>query len=101
MFADDILVFASRRLDIKAVKKAVAEYERIAEAKVHFDKCEGLRLDVRRGNDTLLESFRWTEGPVHVLGGRFGPTSDWSEICWKYRLIWMIRWEPGFEGGCP
>ena len=26
-FADDITVFVSRRLDIKAVKKAVAEYE--------------------------------------------------------------------------
>ena len=36
-FADDITVFVSRRLDIKAVKKAVGEYERIAGAKVSFD----------------------------------------------------------------
>ena len=43
-FADDITVFVSRRLDIKAVKKAVGEYERIAGAKVNFDKSEGLRL---------------------------------------------------------
>ena len=43
-FADDISVFVSRRLDIKAVKKVVGEYERIAEAKVNFDKSEGLRF---------------------------------------------------------
>ena len=40
----DITVFVSRRLDIKAVKKAVSEFERIAGAKVNFDKSEGLRL---------------------------------------------------------
>ena len=44
-FADDITVFVSRRLDIKAVKK----YERIAGAKVNFDKSEGLRLGAWRG----------------------------------------------------
>ena len=43
-FADDITVFVPRCLDIKAVKKAVAEYERIARAKFNFDKSEGLRL---------------------------------------------------------
>ena len=43
-FADDITVFVSRRLDIKAVKEAVVEYKRIAGAKVNFDKSEGLRL---------------------------------------------------------
>ena len=37
-FADDITVFVSRRLDIKAVKEAVVEYKRIAGAKVNFDK---------------------------------------------------------------
>ena len=37
-FADDITVFVSRPLDIKAVKKAVGEYERIAGTKVSFDK---------------------------------------------------------------
>ena len=42
--ADDITVFVSRRLDIKAVKEAVVEYERIAGAKVNFDKSAGLRL---------------------------------------------------------
>ena len=47
-FADDITVFVSRRLHIKAVKKAVSEYERIAGAKVNFDKSEGLRLGAWR-----------------------------------------------------
>ena len=52
-FPDDITVFVSRRLDIKAVKKAVCEYERIAGAKVNFDKSEGLRLGAWRGSDTF------------------------------------------------
>ena len=34
--------------DIEAVKKAVGEYERIAGAKVNFDKSEGLRLGAWR-----------------------------------------------------
>ena len=41
-FADDITIFVSRCLDVEAVKKAVGEYERIAGAKVNFDKSEGL-----------------------------------------------------------
>ena len=32
----DITVFVSHHLDIKAVKKVVAEYEQIAEAKINF-----------------------------------------------------------------
>ena len=48
-FADDITVFVSRRLDIKAVKEAVVEYERIAGAKINFDKSEGLQLGAWRG----------------------------------------------------
>ena len=43
-FADVITAFVSRCLDIKAVKKAVGEYEWRAGAKVNFDKSEGLRL---------------------------------------------------------
>ena len=43
-YADDITVFVSRRLNKKAVKKAVARYEQIARAKINFDKSEGLRL---------------------------------------------------------
>ena len=44
-----ISVFVSRRLDIKAVKKAVGKYEQIAGAKVNFDKSKGLRLGAWRG----------------------------------------------------
>ena len=43
-FADDITVFVSRRLDLKAVTKAGGEYELIPGAKINFDKSEGLRL---------------------------------------------------------
>ena len=38
--SDDITVFVSRRLDKKALKKEVGEYERIAGAKVNFDKSQ-------------------------------------------------------------
>ena len=67
-FADDITFFVSRRLDIKAVKKAVGEYERITGAKVNFDKSEGLRLGAWRGSNTLPGPFRWSDGPVRILG---------------------------------
>ena len=46
-------MIVSRRLDIRAGKKAVSEYERILGAKVNFDKSEGLRLGAWRGSDTL------------------------------------------------
>ena len=57
-FADDNTVFVSRRLDIKAVKEAVVEYEWIAGAKVNFDKSEGLRRGAWRGSNTLPGPFR-------------------------------------------
>ena len=72
-FADDITVFVSRRLDIKTVKEAVVEYERIAGAKVNFDKSEGLRLGAWRGSNTLPGPFRWSDVPVRILGVWFGP----------------------------
>ena len=65
-FADDITVFVSHRLDINAVKKAVGEYERIAGAKVNFDKSEGMWLSAWRSSDTL-------PGSIHILGVWFGP----------------------------
>ena len=69
-FADDITVFVSRRQDIETEKKAVSEYERIAGAKVNFDKSEDLRLHAWRGSDTLPGPFRWSDGPVRILGVR-------------------------------
>ena len=82
----DITVFVSHHLDIEAVKKAVGEYKQIAGAKVSFDKSKGLRLGAWRGSDTLPGPFRWSDGPVRILGGSSGPTSNWSEIGRKYKL---------------
>ena len=75
-YADDITVFVSHRLDIKAVKKAVARYERMAGA-INFDKSEGLRLGSWRGSDLLLKPFRNLEvwfGPGLQL------ERNWSEV---------------------
>ena len=94
-FANDITVFVSRRLDIRAVKKTVGEYEQIAGAKVNFES-KSLRLGAWRGSDTLPRHFRWSDGHVHILGVWFGP-----EIGRKYKLWWMLRWKPGFQGCCP
>ena len=93
-----ITVFVSRRLDIKDVKKAVSEYERNARAKVNFDKNEGLRLGAWRGSDTLPGPFRWSDGPVRILGVWFGPhlqlERNWSKVQFKVNAqvgIWLSR----------
>ena len=97
-FADDFTVFVSHRLDIKAMKKAVSEYKRIAGAKVNFDKSKGLRLGAWRGSDTLPGPFRWSDGPVRILGLWFGPDLqlewNWSEVQAKMNAqvgIWLSR----------
>ena len=97
-FADDITVFVSRRLDIEAVKEAVVEYERIAGAKVNFDKSEGLRLGAWRGSNTLPGPFRWSDGPIRILGVWFGPDlqleRNWSEVQANVNAqvgIWLSR----------
>ena len=97
-FADDITVFVSRHLDIKAVKEAVVEYERIAGAKVNFDKSEGLRVGAWRGSNTLPGPFRWSDGHVRILGVWFGPDlqleQNWSEVQTKVNAqvgIWLSR----------
>ena len=88
------------------MKKAVAEYEGIAGAKVNFDKSEGLQLGAWRGSDTLPEPFRWSDGPglLHL------PTfcrmlCDPSVF---YRGVFLARPPPGVKlvggtgkGGCP
>ena len=96
-FADDITVFVSRRLDIKAVKEAVVEYERIAGAKVNFDKSKGFRLGAWRGSNTLPGPFRWSDGPIRILGVWFGPDlqleQNWSEVQTKVNAqvgIWLF-----------
>ena len=67
-FADDVTVFVSRRQDIEAVKVVVVEYEWIAGAKVNFDKSEGVRLGAWTGSNTLPGPFRWSYGPIRILG---------------------------------
>ena len=95
-FADDITVFVSHRLDIKAVKKAVGEYERIAGAKVNFDKSGGLRIGAWRGSNTLPGPFCWSDGPIRILGVWFGHDllleRNWSEVQAKVNAqvgIWL------------
>ena len=97
-FADDITVFVSRRLDIEAVKKAVGEYERIAGAKVNFDKSEGLRLGAWRGSDTLPEPFHWSDRPVRILWVWFIPDLQLERNCSEVQAkmnakveIWLSR----------
>ena len=79
-FDDDITIFVSHRQDIEVV----GEYERIAGAKVNFDKSEGLRLGAWKGSDTLPGSFRRSDGPVRILGLWYGPDlqleRNWSEV---------------------
>ena len=80
------------------MKEAVVEYERIAGAKVNFDKSEGLRLCAWTGSNTLPWPFRWSDGPVCILGVWFGPDlqleRNWSEVHAKVNAqvgIWLSR----------
>ena len=97
-FADDITVFVSCRLDLRAVKKAVDEYEQIAGVKVNFVKSEGLQLGAWRGSDTLPGPFRLSDGPVRILGMCFGHDlqleRNWSEVQTKVEAqvgTWLSR----------
>ena len=97
-FVDDIIVFVSRHLDIKAVKKVIGEYDRIEGAKFNFDKSEGLRLGAWRNSNTVPEPFRWSDGHVCILGVWFGPDlqleRNWSEVQIKVNAqvrIWLSR----------
>ena len=97
-YDDDITVFVSCHQNIETVKEAVDEYERIARAKVNFDKSEGLRLRAWRGRDTLPGLFYWSDGPVRILGVWFGPylqlKRNWSEVQVKVNAqvgTWLSR----------
>ena len=72
-FTDDITVFVFLHLDIRAVKKAVTEYEQIVGAKVNFNKSKGLQLCAWRWSNTLPGPFRLSEGPDRILGVWFRP----------------------------
>ena len=80
------------------MKKAVGEYEWIAGAKVNIDKSEGLRLGAWRCSDTLPGPFRWSDGPIPILGVCFGPDLKleriWSEVQAKVNAqvgTWLSR----------
>ena len=60
-------------LDILAVKNAVKRYEKVAGAKVNFDKSEGLQLGAWKRGSPLPGLFLWSDGPVRILGVWFGP----------------------------
>ena len=66
------------------MKKAIGEYEKIAGAKVNFDKSEGLRLGAWRGSNTHPGPFRWSDELVRILGVWFGPDlqldRNWAEV---------------------
>ena len=83
-FADDISVFVTCRLDIKAVKKAVTRYEETAGVKINFDGSEGLRLGAWRDGVPLPVPFCWSDGSVRILEVWFGPglqlRRNWSEV---------------------
>ena len=67
VYADDITVFVSCRLDIEAVKKAIEKYKEVAGAKINFHKRDGLRLGAWRGGVLLPGPFYWRVGPVRIL----------------------------------
>ena len=85
-FADDITVFVSRRLDIKAVKKAVGEYEWLQETRSILTKAK-VCGSVLGGVAILFQGpSAGVTDPSASLGCGSGPTSNWSEIGRKYKL---------------
>ena len=44
----------------------------MAEAKINFDKIEGLRLGAWRSGVPLPGPFHWSDGPICILGVWFG-----------------------------
>ena len=84
--------------DILAVNEAVASYEKVAGAKVNFDKSEGLWLGTWRGSVPLPGPFHWSDGPIHILGVWFGPglqpERNWLEVQTKVEaqvVAWLRR----------
>ena len=51
---------------------AVERDEKVAGAKVNFDKSEGLQLGAWGAGVPLPGPFRWSDGPTHILGVWFG-----------------------------
>ena len=75
VYADDIMVFVPRLLDIKAIQKA------------RYNKSKGLWVDAWRGGVPLPGPFRWSDGFIRILGVCFGPgfqlEQNWAEALTK------------------
>ena len=91
--ADYITVFVSRRRDIKAVKKAVAGYERISEPRSILTKVKVCGSVLERVAMPCKSPSAGVTDPSSSSGCGLGPTSSWSEIGRRYRLRWM-PWLP-------
>ena len=96
-YADDITVVVSSVSEIVAVKEALARYEQITGAKINLEKSKGLRLGAWTGSDKLPGPFRWSDGPIKILGVWFGPDlqveKNWSEVQAKVEAR-IRRWFP-------
>ena len=80
------------------MKMSVARYEKVEGTKVNFDKSEGLRLGAWKSSVPLPGPFRWSDGPVRILGVWFGPglqlERNWSEVQAKVEAqvgAWLRR----------
>ena len=83
--ADDITVFTSRRLDIKAMKKVVEIYEEVADAKINLDKSK--RLHPGGG-------FRaWPPTGGKLVGGLGQGRSYGRCLVWKALVLKRARWK--------
>jgi len=96
-YANDITVFVSSVSEIVAVNKVLARYEKITGAKINLEKSEGLRLGAWAGSANLPGPFRWSDGPIKILGVWFGPDlqidKNWSEVQTKVETR-IRRWFP-------
>ena len=81
-FDDDITVF----VDILADKKAVERYEKVAGAKVNFEKSQGLRLGAWRGASPYQGPSTGVTDPSASSGCGSDQTFSWREIGCKYGL---------------
>ena len=69
-----------------AVKEAVMRYEKVAGAKVNFDKSDSLQLGAWGAAFPCQGPSAGVTVPSASLGCGLGPASSWSEIGWKYGL---------------
>ena len=90
-FADDITVFVSRRLDIRAVKKALASTSGLQEPRSTLTKAKVCGSVLGRIAISFQGPAAGVTDPSASSGCGSGPTSNWSKISRKYKLKWMLR----------